>query len=93
MTTTKQYDFLNRLTAISSGPSAASPLSFNYVYNPANQRIRTTLGDSSSWLYTYDSLGQVIAGRKFFADQTPVPGQQFNYAFDNTCPVREGRRP
>ena len=169
--------------AIWSGPSASS---FNYVYNLANRRIRTTLGDGSSWLYTYDSLGQVHpvryspyvllrlrapqrsrrsslrglhprpqatsattpkrgrcvdrksasagprllgsvpepsrchaagkvpqdrlgqavpqepagqlshgvnAGRKFFADQTPVPGQQFNYAFDNTCPVREGRRP
>jgi RHS repeat-associated protein len=83
MTTAKQYDFLNRLIQISSAPSAAPALSYSYLYNLANQRIRAALGDGSSWLYTYDFLGQVIVGHKFFSDQTPVPGQQFNYAFDN----------
>ena len=43
MTTTKQYDYLNRLLSISSAPSAASALSFGYAYNAANQRIRSTL--------------------------------------------------
>ena len=40
MTTTKQYDYLNRLTQISSAPSASytAPLAFNYNYNPANQQ-------------------------------------------------------
>ena len=84
---------VNRLIQISSAPSAAPALSYSYLYNLANQRIRAALGDGSSWLYTYDSLGQVILGHKFFSDQTPVPGQQFNYTFDNTCPVREGGRP
>ena len=77
MTTTKQYDYLNRLTAISS----AVP-SFAYSYNAANQRIRSTLSDGSYWLYTYDSLGQVVAGNKYWTDGTPVAGQQFDYAFD-----------
>ena len=45
MTTTKSYDNLNRLTAISSAPSASSAVTFNYTYNNANQRIRTVLAD------------------------------------------------
>ena len=82
MTTTKQYDYLNRLTQVSSASSAQAVASFNYGYNSANQRIRATLADGSYWLYTYDSLGQVIAGNKYWADETPVAGQQFDYGFD-----------
>ena len=84
MTTTKAYDYLNRLTQISSAPSAAYtlPQTFNYNYNPANQRTRDTLADGSYWVYGYDSLGQVTNGCKYFADGTPVVGQQFDYAFD-----------
>jgi len=57
MTTTKQYDYLNRLTGISSvgGASSASPISFNYNYNAANQRTRNALADGSYWVYGYDS--------------------------------------
>ncbi|HEV2208262.1 MAG TPA: RHS repeat-associated core domain-containing protein [Verrucomicrobiae bacterium] len=82
MTSTKQYDYLNRLTQISSAPSAASPATFNYEYNSANQRTRRIDADGSYWRYGYDSLGQVISGHKFFSDQTPVPGQSFDYTFD-----------
>jgi RHS repeat-associated protein len=83
MVTTKTYDFLNRLTAISSTPSAAAAISYTYTYNNANQRVRVALPDGSAWQYVYDSLGQVISGHKFFADGTPVAGQQFDYSFDN----------
>lgn len=84
MTTTKQYDYLNRLTQISSAPSASYvlPLTFNYNYNPANQRTQDTLADSSYWVYGYDSLGQVTNACKFFSSGRPVPGQQFDYTFD-----------
>ena len=84
MTTTKQFDYLNRLTQISSAPSGSyiQPLAFNYNYNPANQRTKDTLADGSYWIYAYDSLGQVTNGCKFFADGTPVAGQQFDYLFD-----------
>ena len=49
MTTTKQYDALNRLTSITSGASASGPAlsSFSYDYNAANQRTRTTHADGS----------------------------------------------
>ena len=83
MTTSKQYDFLNRLTQISSAPSAAAPVSFNYEYNSANQRTRRIEGDGSYWRYQYDALGQVTLGKKYWSDQTPAAGQQFGYSFDD----------
>jgi RHS repeat-associated protein len=82
MTTSKQYDYLNRLTAISSSSSSPSS-SFSYQYNNANQRTRATLVDGSYWIYTYDSLGQVTGGNRYWADGTPVAGQQFDYSFDD----------
>jgi YD repeat-containing protein len=72
MTTTKSYDFLNRLSSISSAPSASSAVSFSYAYNQANQRTRATLADGSYWLYDYDSLGQVRSGKKYWGDGTPA---------------------
>ncbi len=84
MTTTRQYDYLNRLLAISSTPSAAGlmPLSHEYQYNDGNQRTRITLSDGSFWVYEYDPLGQVKSGKRYWSDNTPVAGQQFEYAFD-----------
>jgi len=83
MTTTKQYDFLNRLTQIQSSTGVSPVASFKYAYNNANQRTRNILADGSYWIYQYDSLGQVTSGKKYFADGTPVPGQQFGYGFDD----------
>jgi RHS repeat-associated protein len=82
MVTTKSYDFLNRLTQIASTPSAASPISFAYSYNAANQRTRSSLADGSYWRFDYDPLGQVTSGKKYWSDQTPAAGQQFEYSFD-----------
>jgi len=84
MTTAKQYDNLNRLTQISSAPSASyvSPLTYNYNYNPANQRTKDTLADGSYWVYGYDSLGQVTNACKYWSNGSPVAGQQFDYTFD-----------
>jgi YD repeat-containing protein len=85
MTTTKQYDYLSRLQSISSTPSASGqlPIAYGYQYNDANQRRRVTLNDGSFWVYQYDALGQVTCGKKYFVDGTPVPGQQFEYGFDD----------
>src|SRR6059036_3346297 len=83
MTTTKPYDYLNRLLSISSSPSSSSslPINYAYAYNDANQRTRVALNDGSFWIYQYDALGQVTSGKKYFSDNTPVPGQQFEYGF------------
>jgi RHS repeat-associated protein len=78
MTTTKQYDYLNRLGSIASSPSN----SFTYQYNLANQRTLDRVWDGSYWRYGYDALGQVVSGNKYWSDMTPVAGQQFGYDFD-----------
>jgi len=85
LTTARSYDRLNRLTGISSMPSGTNqlPLSFQYSYNDANQRIRVGLHDGSYWLYEYDALGQVKSGKRYWADGTPVAGQQYEYAHDD----------
>jgi len=84
MSTTKSYDYLNRLTHSRTVDSQGNLLSsFGYQLNSANQRTRSTMADGSYWVYTYDNLGQVIAGNKYWADGTPVAGQQFDYAFDD----------
>ena len=96
MTTTRQYDFLNRLQSISSSPSSssASLISFSYLYNDANQRVLRTESDASRWVYDYDKLGQVTSGKKYWLDGSPVPGQQFEYGFDdigNRTSTKAGR--
>jgi RHS repeat-associated protein len=82
LTTAKAYDFLNRLTNITSTPSGSSAVSFKYGHNSANQRTTVTNADNSRWTYTYDSLGQVTSGKKYWSDNTSVAGQQFEYEFD-----------
>ena len=83
----KQYDRLNRLTAIENiaqGSAGAVPApSFAYAYNAANQRARAAVSDGSSWSYAYDDLGQVTSANHSAADGTPVAGEQFGYAFDD----------
>ncbi len=83
MTTTKAYDYLNRLTSISSSSSSSFSSSFNYAYNNSNQRTAVTNADKSRWAYGYDSLGQVTSGKKYWKDGTVVVGQQFEYSFDD----------
>ena len=84
MITTQQYDYLNRITGINSANSYGSNLvSFSYTYNSANQRCSITNKDDNYWEYQYDSLGQVISGKNYWSDGTPVAGQQFSYSFDD----------
>jgi YD repeat-containing protein len=82
MTTTRQYDKLNRLTNIVWAPSGSPAVSFSYGYNVANQRTERKESDGSRWSFGYDSLGQVTSGKKYWTDSSPVAGQQFGYSFD-----------
>ncbi|HEY5910944.1 MAG TPA: hypothetical protein VJA21_10120 [Verrucomicrobiae bacterium] len=55
MSTTKQYDWLNRLTNITTVDASLQALdSHAYGYNRANQRTNCALADSSFWVYQYD---------------------------------------
>jgi YD repeat-containing protein len=82
MTTTKQYHHLDPLSSISSAIGSLA-IGYSYGYNQANQRAGATLADGSYWVYTYDDLGQVVSGKRYWSDATPVVGQQFEYAFDD----------
>jgi hypothetical protein len=95
LTAAPQFDFLNRMQSITPTPSAAGQpaLSRAYVYNQANQRVVRTEGDSSFWLYEYDNKGQVTEAKHAWVDKELVPGQQFEYAYDdigNRLLAREG---
>ena len=78
MTTTRQYDRLNRLTNLVSDPR-----SFSYRYNAANQRTRVADDTGAYWLYGYDRLGQVTNGYRHWPDGQLVAAQQFDYQYDD----------
>jgi RHS repeat-associated protein len=85
MTETRQYDNLNRLLQTTSSPTADSAISFGYQYNDANERTHVDTSypaAPSHWAFDYDKLGQVTSGKRFWTDNTPVAGQQFEYAYD-----------
>ena len=56
-----------------SAPSAVSGLTHSATGQGPEYRTK----------YEYDALGQVKCGKKYWADGTPVAGQQFEYAFDD----------
>ena len=76
MSTSKEYQRGSRLVGIRSvpqGPGADGQAQGAHCgYNAAGQCIRPALPDGSYWLYTYDRLGQVISGKKYWPDQVPV---------------------
>ena len=75
MMTSKSYDYLNRLTGISSADASGNPLdTHHYAYNSANQRTALTNGDGSYWNYGYDTLGQVTSGVKHWNDRSVGTG-------------------
>jgi RHS repeat-associated protein len=84
MTTTKNWDYLNRLLSnVSSNASGVVLDSHAYAYNSANQRTSVTNADASVWTCGYDPIGQAISGVKRFSDGTPVAGEQFGYSIDD----------
>ncbi len=83
LTTTKVYDYLDRLTSITNQPSADSALSHTYRYNAANQRTRATREDNRYWHYDYDALGQVTAGRKHLPNGDIINGLDYGWTYDD----------
>jgi YD repeat-containing protein len=83
MTTSNTFDNLNRRLTITNLPVGSSAIGFAYAYNAANQRTAVTNTDSTRWVYSYDSLGQVISGKKYWSNGSLVAGQQFEYTFDD----------
>jgi RHS repeat-associated protein len=82
LNTSRTFDGLNRLATIVNISPSGTVYSATYSLNQANQRTTNSLADGGKWVYTYDSLGQVVSGKKYFSDGTPVQGAQFEYSFD-----------
>ncbi len=81
LTTSRVYDKVDRLTWLTN--AYASTDVFGFAFNAAGQMTRRDEPDGAYWIYTYDSLGQVTSGKKYWSDSSPVAGQQFEYAFDD----------
>jgi hypothetical protein len=83
MTTSNQFDNLNRLLRTESWSGTNLVARSAFGYNPANQRKAMTNADNTYWLYDYDFLGQVKSAKKYWPDGTLVAGQQNEYTFDD----------
>jgi RHS repeat-associated protein len=82
--TARSYDALGRLQTISTTtPAAGTVASYTYTYNNLSQRTRATREDGSYWSYLYNDRGELTSGKKYWADNTAVAGQQTEYGFDS----------
>jgi len=96
MTTSKQYDNLDRLTWMAAAPASVAPWSFAYNYNDAvqggdsglYQRLRCTWPDGSYWLHSYDTIGQVAGGKRYWNDNTLARPVRYELRI---CPSQQGR--
>jgi hypothetical protein len=59
VTTKKQYDYLNRLSAVGFLPAADQAFGSRYLHNDAGQRVRNFQPNGSYLVYQYDSLSRV----------------------------------
>ena len=82
----RAYDGFNRLNVSSNLNSGLAVLSsFAYTHDAADRRTRvdqSEQSDRSYWMYAYDGLGQLTAGKKFFAGGVLAGGAQFEYGYD-----------
>ena len=79
---TRNYDAQNRLTGISSVAGAVTK-TYSYTYDDKDKRSRLDMTDGSHWLYTYDAKGQIVSGAKYDSTNKAIPGQAFNYSYDD----------
>ena len=79
----RSYDGFGRLENITTTPAADLARSYVYTYNNLNQRTRVTREDGSYWSYSYDDRGELVSGKKYWSDNSPVLGAQTEYSFDN----------
>jgi RHS repeat-associated protein len=81
-TISRGYDSRGRLETISTLPAVGTVFSHTYRYNNLSQRDRLTREDGSYWSYGYNERGELIGGRKYWSDNTPVAGQQTEFDYD-----------
>ena len=59
-----------------------NPFSKLIIYDMANRRTQMNLPDGTKWLYGYNRLSQVTSGERVDAQDAPVSGGSFRYAYD-----------
>jgi RHS repeat-associated protein len=79
----RNYDTLGRLQSTVTTPAADAPQSYTFVNNNLNQRTRVTREDGSYWSYIYNDRGELVSGKKYWADNSLVWGAQTEHNFDN----------
>ena len=77
------YDSFGRLASITNAPAAGGAQSYTYASNNLDQRTRVTREDGSYTSYAYNERGEVVSGKKYWADNSATAGQQFEYGYDN----------
>lgn len=82
--TARSYDTLGRLQSIATSTLASGTVaSYTYTYNSLSQRTKVAREDGSYWSYGYNDRGELVFGKKYWSDNSPVMGQQAEYSFDN----------
>ena len=80
----RTYDSLGRLETIATSTTPAGTVaSYIYTHNNLDQRTRVTREDNSYWSYGYNDRGELTSAKKYWSDNSPVAGQQMEYAFDS----------
>ena len=84
LTTSRTFDNVDRLLSVTHTPSASGqlPIAFSYGLNLNSQRTAVTNAEGARWAFSYDLLGQLTSGRRYWPDGAAVAGQQFDYVFD-----------
>jgi RHS repeat-associated protein len=82
MTTTKSYDFVNRLTSIRSVAGGVTVSNHTYSHSALNQRLRDEDADGKFWSYLYNSDGELESAVKHDALAAQLAGMNFQYSFD-----------
>lgn len=93
LTTTRAWENGYRLRSIRNVAGGTVVSSHDYVYDALDRRRTATREDSSTWQYDYNNRDELISGKHFWNDYTPVAGQQFEYAYDsigNGIQTKEG---
>lgn len=82
LTTTRIWEFGERLQSIANVLNNAEVTAHRYLYDSEHRRTHATLEDGSIWRYNYNDRNEVISGKRYWNDWTPAAGQQFEYNFD-----------
>ncbi|MBQ4481413.1 MAG: RHS repeat-associated core domain-containing protein [Victivallales bacterium] len=89
---TATYDAWDNIAEIEFG-APGNLHSLGYLYDVADRRTQASLPDGTKWLYGYDRLSQVVSGERVDAQDAPVSGGSFRYAYDgigNRVSAQEG---